>query len=319
MADNFLYIPFINPVKFYDESQENLDKYFTKHFDDYEFEDRLLPWQQNEEYEKIWQTDDIINLQFESTFDPISVQLLDNESNIIDTFPALIGLPNKYDPTLYSFEVSISLADLETGCYRLRIIAGSEGPTQRFFRSGCQYVSSTPIENSICIEYWNSRFHEDVMFESGIKFQYRVYGHFGLLDPARKDELYRDQKYNPALLNSRTSRQFPVYYGNERGLTDDEIDLLNRIWSCDNVLLDNKPFGIADNSKFEFIDAGSEDYPKRGLKLVVEEGINRNSKIFAVETDTTKKLVTSIMVDAKVFGDTSNQGSSNTVPVLNIE
>jgi hypothetical protein len=119
------------------------------------------------------------------------------------------------------------------------------------------------------------------------------------------------------LLNSRTLRQWPVTFGDERGLPDDIIDLLNRIWSCDNVLIDNKSFGIADDSKFEFV--GEEGYPMRGVKLTVEEGINRNSKLFTINSDPNKKIITTIIVDAKVFGDTSNQGNNNVVPVINIE
>ena len=317
MADNFLYVPFINPVKFYEGGATYADKYQTNHFDDYKFADRLLPWQSPEGYEQIWQDTDIINLQFESTFDPIIVELIDEDNVAVITLPALIGLPNKFLANTYAFEVAMSLAGVATGCYQLRITAGSAGPQQKTYLSVCQYISSEVIENSICLEYWNSRFHQDIVFETGIKFQFRVFGHLGFLDPGRKDELYRDERYNPALLNSRTLRQWPVTFGNERGIPDDIIDLLNRIWSCDNVLIDNKAFGLSDNSKFEFV--GEEGYPMRGVRLTVEEGINRNSRAFAIDTDTTKKLTSTIMVDAKVFGDIANQGSSNTVPVFNIE
>jgi hypothetical protein len=316
MADNFLYIPFINPVKFFEVGATYLEKYQTPHFDDHKFSDRLLPWQSLEGYEQLWQDTDIIKLQFESTFDPILVSLIDEDGNAVLTLPTLIGLPNKFLANTYSFEVAMSLAGVATGCYQLKILAGS-GDTQKTLLSGCQFISSEPIPNSLCLEYFNSRYHEDVVFETGIQFQFRVFGHIGFLDPGRKDELYRDERYNPALLNSRTLRQWPVTFGDERGLPDDIIDLLNRIWSCDNVLIDNKSFGIADDSKFEFV--GEEGYPMRGVKLTVEEGINRNSKLFTINSDPNKKIITTIIVDAKVFGDTSNQGNNNVVPVINIE
>lgn len=317
MADNFLYIPFVNPVKFFDVAEEVLPKYFTKHFDEWKFRERLYFWQQREDYVQIWQTTDIIKLQFESTFNPIIVKLLDKNGIAIKTLPALIGLPNKFFPDTFSFEVSMSLGDLETGCYRLQIAAGNPGPTQKILLSDCQYISSTQIKNSLCLEYWNSRFHEDVVFETGIKFQYRVHGNFGFLEPGRKDEQYRDQRYNPAILSSRTFRQFPVHFGDQFGLPDDIIDLLNRIWSCDNVLIDNKSFGISEGGKFEFIAV--EKYPKRGVKLIVEEGINRNSRVFKVISDPNKKLMFAIMVDKKLFGDVGNQNSDDTVPILTVE
>lgn len=315
--DNILYVPFINPVKFYDETLTT--NFNTKHFDDYKFEKRQLPWDSQECWEQVWQTTDIVNLQFASTFNPITVQLLDSDDNIVSQLPSIMGLPNMFLDNTWSFQVSFSLGDLslQTGCYRFRIIAGPEGEYQKVFTSGCQFISSDKINETFLTEYWNSTYHEDVIFETGIKFQYRSFGHIGFLSPGRNDEFYRDQRYNPTLLSSKTNRQWPVFYGNEYGLPDDAVDLINRIWSCDNVLIDGKSFGVSDNSKLEF--TGEDYYPKRGVKILVEEGINRNSKIFAIATDPNKKIVANIFVDSRVFGDTSNQGSSNVVPVHNIE
>lgn len=315
MANN-LYIPELNPILLFEVDRSNIGAYFTKHFEKYPFAERLYDWQQPEDYVQVWQTTDIIYMQFESTFDPIIVELVDEEGASVITLPALIGLPNKFLENTYSFEVSMSLGSVTTGCYKLKVTAGS-GETQKIFLSGCQYISETQLENTILFEYWNSRFHKDVVFETGIQFQKRIPGHFGFLDKQRKDEVYRDERYNPTLLGSKSSKQWTIYHGDEYGLPDDEINFIDEMWSCDNVLVDGKPFGIADGGKLEYITI--EDYPKRGLSLKIEEGINRNSRLYELGTDTTKKLATTIIVDAAVFGDTSNQGSSNTVPVFNIQ
>lgn len=318
MADNFLYVPFLNPVKFFDNAQVQPATFNTRHFDDYRFEDRLLPWQTEETWQQVWQTTDIINLQFTASFNPITVQLITEDEEIVGELPAIMGLPNKFIPNAWSFQVNLALGDLDlqTGCYKLRIIAGASGPDQKIYTSTCQYISAEKIDNTFLVTYWNSRYHDDVIFETGIEFHYRSFGHIGFLNPGRSDEFYRDQRNNPAILNSRTNRQWPIFFGNEFGLPDDAVDLINRIWSCDNVLIDGKAFGVSDNSKLEF--TGEDYYPKRGVQITVEEGINRNSKIFAITTDTNKKIMANIIVDARVFGDTSNQGSSNAVPVHNI-
>jgi hypothetical protein len=316
MAENFLLIPELNPIIFYDVLRGNLNKYFTKHFENFKFDERLYYWQQRENYKQVWQTDDIIYLQFESTFDPIVVSVLDQYGIPKNVFPALIGLPNKFIPGTYTFEVEISLADLTTGCYYLFIEAGS-GDNKKQMISDRQYVSSTQLKNTLLLEYWHSNFHKDVLFETGIKFQFRVPGSFGFLDKVRKDTIYRDEKYNSTILDSKSAKQWPVFYGDQFGLPDDIINLIDEIWSCDNVRIDNKSFCIADGSKADFVTV--ERYPKRGYRMVVEEGINRNSRIFNIDQDATKKLITTIIVDAKVFGDTSNQGSSNAIPVFNIE
>lgn len=319
MADNFLYIPYINPIKFIDSAYAPAAPYNSKHFDDYLFAQRLYEWQTPADFKQVWQKTDIIRLQFESTFDPIVVDILDSDGNAAITQIALIGLPNKFLANTYSFEVELSLATLATGCYKIQITAGSAGPTQKTYISGWQYVYDGVIDNTMLIEYYHNRYHEDVMFETGIEFQFRVHGKFGFMNPASSQERYKDQQYNPSILSSKNFRQWPVHFGDEFGLPDDIIDLLNRIWTCRSIFIDGKAFGAVDG-KFELSDGGTDGvYPKRSVKLEVEEGINRRSKVFAQDTDTTKKLVTSIIVDAKVFGDLSNQGSSNAVPVINIE
>jgi len=316
--DNSIIIPYLNPVKFYKVGRANLDKYFTKHFDDFMFTERLYSWQDQNDYIQPWQTTDIINLQFESTFDPIIVELLDKYDQQVLLLPALVGLPNKYYSNTKSYEISMSLAGLPSGCYRMRVNAGI-GDEQGIYISNWMYISSTPYNcPSLMLEYWHSRFHEDIIFETGIKFQYRLFGHLGFLNPGRDIEGYKDEKYNPSILSSRTFRKQEVVFGDEYGLPDDVIDILNRIWGCNNVMMDNKSFAAITGSAFEF-ETADRRYKKRGVRMEVEEGNNRASNIFAVDTDTTKKLVYGIMVDAKVWGDTSNQGSSNTVPIHTIE
>ncbi len=317
MADNAIYIPFINPVKVYDPARAVTDTFLTPHFDDFEFEERLLPWQTAKNFYQVWQTTDIIKMQFESTFDPIIVELVDEHDAAIITLPALIGLPNKYVANTWSYEVSMSLATVTTGCWKLKVTAGSAGPSQKIFYSKWMFVSEETIPNTLLIEYWNTRFHEDVIFETGIKFQIRYYGFIGHLKPGRNMEVYKDQKLNPAVLSNRTFRQFELSFGDEFGLPDDEIDRLNRIWSCNNVLVDNKSLAAIEGNLFD-IEA-VEHYARRGVKMIVDEGINRGSKIFSVNIDPTKKLQYAINVEAKVWGDTSNQGSANTVPIITVE
>jgi hypothetical protein len=319
MADNLIYDPLLNPVKFYDLDLVNDPAFYTKHFDDYPFEERLLPWQDAVTFKQIWQTTDIIYLQFESEFDPIIIELENTFGETVITLPAIVGLPNQYYPNTRSYEVAMSLADLPSGCYRVKRTRGS-GDEEKIDYTKWMYISDTPFDfPTMLVQYWHSRFKDGVMFETGIRFQVRIPGHIGRLKPGRVMESYKDQRYNPSVLSSRAYRGFPAVFGDEFGLPDDMIDLINRIWGCNNVMLDNKSFA-AIGTEMEQITVGTnEDHPKSGLIVEVEEGVNRDSKIFTQTLDVNKKLVYGIMVSNKVWGDTSNQGSSNTVPVINIE
>ena len=316
MADNFIYIPLLNPVKFYDAAQTSDDIYFTKHFDQYKFSERLYDWHSRADYHQLWQTTDTIYLQFESNFSPINVYLQNCDGHNVIELPAIAGLANKYLAGVYAFEVSMSLATVPEGCYRIKITAGS-GDGMKTFYSDCMHITTELVPNTVLLQYRNTRFHQDVVFETGIEFQLRLHGWISWLDPNRKDEAYRDEKYNPTILSSKSFRQFTAVFGDEYGLPDDIIDLLNRVWSCNSVKIDGKSFCVSEGGKFEFVTV--EGYPKRGVSLKVEEGINRFSLAFGADIDPTKKLVHNIVVDAKVFGDLSNSGSSNEVPIVKVK
>lgn len=318
MPDNILYIPELNPVIFYDVDRANLSKYYTKFMEYWTFPERLYFWQERCDYKQIWQTTDIIVLQFISNCDPILVKLINCEGRVITTLPALIGLANETMPGFYLFKVELTLAEITgvvTGCYRIQIEAGS-GVTKKTLISDWQYISEAQIKNTVLMEYSHSKYHKDVIFEDGTVFQFRIHANFGFLEKPRTEERSRNQKNNSVLLSSKSAKQWPIYYGDHFGIPDDIFNLIDEIWGCDTVKIDNRLFGLAE-PKPEFFTA--DKYPKRGVKYMVEPGLNRSSRMFTFETDPEKRLIGSILVEAKVFGDISNQGSANTIPVLNFE
>lgn len=314
--DSLLLIPSLNPVTFFNPNVTSPAAYVNKQFDDYSFQDRGQYWQQYSNYSRVWQTTDIIVLQFESSFDPIIIELLDQNKQSIITLPALVGLPNKYIPTTHSFEIKMSLAGLQTGCYQLRATFGV-GAGQLIMYTDYQYISSVPIPNTILINYYNTRFFKDIIFETGVQFQMRVQGFIDDDNSIRplKQEVYRNQQYSNQVLSSKSTRNVPVHFGDFYGLPVDVTELLEQIFECNTVTLDGKLYGLADGSKAEY--TGVENYRLRGLKLMLEPNLNRNSRAYSVTIDTTKQISTVIMVDTQAFGNTRQQGSDNTIPVNN--
>ena len=311
--DSFLYIPTINPVPFYNEDLIQPMAYQTKQFDDYKFIDRVQPWQNLTQFNRIWQTTDIISLQFVASFDPIVIELLNQFGQTVISLSALTKLPDKNNAGMYAFEVQMSLAGLQTGCYRLRGTFGT-GDGKLTMYTPKQYISSEPLENSILINYYNNRYFKDVIFETGIQFMIRVNGYFDDDKSTRavKQEQYRNQSYSNRILSSKSARNVPVYF---KWLSPDLADLIEQVFECNNVTLDGKLYGLAENSKIEYIEA--EKYRLRGMKLILEPNLNRSSRVYALNANTNLPLFVTAIVDAKVFGDTSNQGSSNTVPIYN--
>lgn len=314
MANNFIYIPKINPVKFLSEALAVNPKYHTRHLEQAFFSDRILPWQQRETFLQRWQTTDIINLQFSSAFDPIVVQLTNTDDVVVASAVMVRKVPSRNNPGFFCYEASLSLAGIATGCYRLRLLLGASGPMQGYARSDWFGVSDAPLANTILLEYSHNRHHEDVMFETGIIFQYRTGGHLDRYLPGSSQNVYTDQLENPTLLSSRPFNQFEVFFNDEFGTTDDQIDLLNRIWTCKSVSIDGKYFTAVDGGKMEFVE--TELQPKRGVKMKVQESLNRPSNIIGVDIDPTKKILATVNVDAATFGDLSGSGAFNNVPVI---
>lgn len=313
--DSNIYLPLLNPVKLFKVGRAVTSKYQTKHFDLFQFQERLYDWEVEEDFKQIYQTTDILSLRFESDFSPISFELIKSNGIVAITIPALIGMPNKFFANTWQFKIDASLAGLSTGCYYVKVSTGSG--TVVLYESKWIYISSVPLKNSISIEYWSSKdFHDDAIFKDGTKFQYRMFGYIGRLKTGRDVTKYKDERSNPYVTSSRPFRQWPCHFGDKWGIPDDVVDLLNGIWGCDNVWIDGKQFAAVDE-EFEHFEI--ENKTKRGCKLMITEGINRRSVAYSQTADTGKKLMYAIIVDAKVFGDTSQQGSVNAVPIITVE
>lgn len=316
-TEDMLYIPFENPVKFFRTTRFMLQqaKYFTKRFDDFMFSERGYSWQDESEYCDIWQTSDTVRIQVESVSDPVVLFLVDHDGRKIRTIPAQLKLRNINLENTFAYEMELSLAGLDSGCYYFQLEVGG-GLDLQIFISSCQSIYDGQIEGSLLLEYRNSIAKGDVLYETGITFMKRLFGYIGKLEPGAKNEMARDQKWNPVMLNSIPFRSWPIFFGTDYGVPDDIIDLLNRVWGCDDVLVDGDPYGVSDGGKFEFFESDSM-YRKRGVKLVVDEGVNRNSKMFSLSNqDTTKRIVWAIFVDPGMLGAIGSDESTDAVKIL---
>lgn len=294
----------------------NLPQYLTKHFDDYLLQQQLKDEPEVEQvgYCQKWQTSDTIKLQYESTYSPINISLIDHYGDVIITLAMTNKGANIYEPGKYIFEAEMSFAGLPEGCYFLKRECGS--PV-------VDTCISEPIsikvkhKRSIYAEYSNSSFHGDVVFETGITFAARIPADLLYDSPGSERFTYTDQELNPTVLKSKPFRVFNFIVGNEYGVPKWVIDKLNWIFSCDTITLDGKPFSALDDFK---IDQITEDGTwMTGANILLREGINRSSIIRSTTINTNKKLVLVYNIESKIFGTLNAGGSNNTTPIKAIE
>jgi hypothetical protein len=308
---NIIYLPFLNPVRFVELDPVELPQYLTKHFDDYWASEQLQSFETVVNFTQKYQTSDTIYLQFESNFASIQLSVIDCDQTVLLTQAATQVRANKHLAGYYVYELTLSLAAFSAGTIWLKLSLGL----------GSKLMISEPIElaeswpNTILFQYNNSKYHGDVIFETGIVFGFRCEAVIRRLDPANERTAYRDQKLNPTTLKVRPFRGFELAIGHLSSVPDWVIDKMNWIWSCDSVQCDGKSFAVLDESKFEDKEIHPQ-YPFRQWALNIQEGINRASKIVGVDVDSNKKLLITAVADGTIFGDLSEQAGSNLVPIL---
>lgn len=309
---NELILPLLNPVSFYEINPVELPQYLSHPFEDYPYRYTVKDWEEPVGYCQKYQKSDIINLQFISNFDPVSVAVIDVYDQVLISVNALQKLQNKYSPGSYAYEASISLASLPEGTYFLKISAG-----------GAALLISEPIlvkvihANTLYLQYKNSRYHQEVIFETGIEFNFRVEGSLGHVDPSSRDQYYDDQRFNPTILSSKPFDNFPLVFGGSYGIPDWVIQKINYIFSCNNVRIDGKLYAKTSDTKFSLKE--EDQYPLRGMEFTVRPGLNRGYKILNPDLDTNLQLIVVHNIDSRLFGDLSQQAGSNVIAITDLE
>lgn len=261
---NQLYIHPSNPVKFVPINPVTLPQYLTKHFETFLFIEQIYPWQQRTGYCQKWQKSDTIKLQFTSDIETLKVSIVDENDVPFAEYAMVKKLEDRKNPGLFAREVSIPLAAIAERGYCLKVSAG----TTPLYISEPQSIKQFH-ENTLLLEYNNSRYHQDIIFETGIVFTLRVEGAFGFLNPASSDQYYTNQRFTPVVLSSKPYRNFPLSFGGTYGIPDWLIDKINLAFTCNSVTIDGKAFSKISDTKFSFSE--EDDYPLRGLSFEVRE------------------------------------------------
>lgn len=305
MPDFTLIRPFINPMQFYKETPDSSSRYLTKDFEDWYFSDTILPWEQRVSWHQPWQKSDTIKDQLHTNNGPVTLLMYDEDDNLIDTIPYNQVMPNFNDPTLFIWQVDVDLSGYDEGCYYFKITFGS--PVNLTLRSE-NIILSDNIENTILLEFSQSTYREDMIFETGIQPTIRIPAVKKFKGPASKNTLYEDQVLNMSMLRSINYRVWTLSIGGGKGIPDYMADKIDRMLGCKTVLLDNKYYIKTEGS----LEPSEEDsYPLRGWTIDMREKTNRASRHF--ENTTAVNTVVSVMVnvDSKGFG--ADTGGNETV------
>jgi hypothetical protein len=292
---NILYFPKINPVRFFLPEPSTL--YNTRHIDDFEFFDTIQPWQEQRDYYQPWDKSRLIKLYLEADFGPHNVNIIDLDGNIITTVQFEQVKQNEDNPDLYLYQLDVDISALESGGYRLQLVSGIDDPltVQTNKLSICDSHA-----NTLVLDYQNSQYHEGVFWDTPYYPTLQVEGGIKFKSPASKDQSYEDQSLDETLLSSKPYRLFELIIGDSFGVPDYMIDLVNRILSCDSVLIDGKAYTKSEGARWEVNE--QEGVPTRGWKIEMRESIARPSAVFQNQDPQNARIAVLITADSKGFG-----------------
>lgn len=106
-------------------------------------------------------------------------------------------------------------------------------------------------EKTLLYEYYNTQNDKGIVFDTGIKFSFRVEGLIREFAPKSLTEDYIDQKYDVYSLNDIPYGTHNNYIGSARGLPDWVIKKMNTIFTVNSVKIDGQLFNKVSGQQFE--------------------------------------------------------------------
>lgn len=311
-----LYIPILNPLQFVDVvPTQDTDLYATRHIDDFLFEEQIYDFQNKIPFLQQWVAGDIIKLQFESDYAPINLDMTDQYGRIITgkSASATQVRANKYLPGMYVYEASLSLMGLGVGPYRYLLTPANTLEKQQ--KSEWFTILPSPTR-TLLLTYYADSFQGDVLFETGIQFSFRVPGYIEYDSPGNKIVVYENQTLNQTVVSGRRFRNIILHIGDGSGVPPWMMDKINASLTCNNWLLDSKPFAVVDGKVTKI---GDPDMQLAGFTASLREGLNRSSKIITGAGNPNMKITVVNNINGRLFGDVSANSGETVIQILGQE
>lgn len=313
-----LEISFAAPFKFYPSTATP-----GKHFDDDWFVNRIKSFEKPCRYFGKCQKSDPVKLQVKCSFQPtFALKKCDNT-----TEPTTSG-----NFTLVSTDVAAGVSVWEKNIDMSGVAEGVYYPVVQasfldvsFAAIAEPVVIKTTHPNTALFTFKNSLNDFGLVF-SGIgpgssvyqpEFVFRCEAAILEYEPDRERAAYRDQVLDTTTLSATPGRKFKLYIGTAAGVAPWVVDILNRIFCCDYVLIDGKQYETPDGSKWEI--GRAKNYPMIGAAIELVEANNRSSMQLASEIIPGGGIQVAYDMQSDAFGTFNNPASTNPIQVTTVE
>lgn len=305
MANKITY-PSSNALQMFMPDFANDVRYNSKDFDDFDFPETILPWEQLTSFCQPWQLNDTIQLQLQSNVGPVNFIIKDClNDQVLDTILFDTIAESENEPGMFIREVTVPLAGYPEGCYYVELDFGGVFT----LRSG-ELNFSVLHENSLLAEYKHFENREDLIFETGFFPSVRFFATKRFVGPKQKAVVYEDQVLNMSALHSQKYRVWNLVIGESYGIPDYFADMIGGIIGCSDFRIDGKNYTVDKDAEFE--PNGEDYYPMRGWSVQLRERYTRGSRTYENDEPIDGQIAVMVSVDSKGFGN-SNAGIETAV------
>lgn len=278
----------------------NDTRYNSKDFEDWEFPDTILPFEQLVSYCQPWQLNDSIPLQLLSNLSVNFILKNSRTDAVIDTIPFDNILESAEEPGLFIREVLVPLAGYPEGLYYVELDFGGVFS----LRSGDLNFAELH-EGTILAESSHYENREDIYYETGFVVYNRIESIKKFDRPSQKATVYEDQVLNLSSLRSTKYRLWNWLIAGLYGIPDYRADQIGGMIGNSTFKLDGKYYTVAEGEEME--PNGLDLYPMRGWSVKLRERFTRGGKVFENDIPVEGNIIVMSNVDMKGFNMEGSQ------------
>lgn len=247
MANDQLYINFLNPVQFVPENPTQDARYHLKQMDKYWYVEQTTGWISRKNYFAPWQLNDTISLQVISDGTNVATATVLNCDGVPqDAFAFNVIATAALQAPLVLLQCSIPLNSFSEGIYYIKL---DNGGTKFWISEGLDLKIDHP--DTLLYQYWHDTNRQGVVFSEGFQPNMRVASFLSAFNPESKFVEYEDEPANIEMLNGIPYRTWKLNIGRDDGIPDYVIDKINRLTLLNNVWIDDLQISRNSSSKFE--------------------------------------------------------------------
>lgn len=257
-------------------------------------------------YTQKWLRQKTTTIQCQSTVVPDDLKVYNKSQAVVKS----IAWTNvSIVPGVNVYECTVDLSDIPEATYWLYQKFALLSYNAEFISEAISSKDYHPFVKAIT--YSNTYNNWDVVWSTGMQMTFCVECEIMNMKPEAEVTSYVDQTRDVFVLDGVPYRTYKLEIGDARGVTPYILDIINRIFCCDQVSIEGKSYVRNSGAKLEINQP--KNYPLAGGTLEITEAKN----LYSLQHNDLTPLAPGIVTTYKIEG--SWFGGSNVVEITDID